>query len=315
MNAARIEAGEFIEFLHGVDDPLLRDPATYLRWLNGLGSLQVFWCSGGRSLGYLGLREGGRLLGVLKLLRVRVFFYERNVWRGVKERGEVREIFLKEWKTEHLSLLLTKAADLFSKHGLSVFGVSEWKPRTWSLLERCGLSPYARSVLIGWDTGKPIPKKGNPHVSIEPASRSNLRELRGIQRESWGFFIPPDFKHHKVFIAYLNGQAVGSIYLNRFTGNIDYGVHVAVRFQRRRIGVALLRFAQRYFREHGFKRMYVIRVLRALGKVNESDKIALSFYLSCGGRILREYRGFRVKRRRRRIRIPSLEEFISQFLG
>jgi len=312
VKVVRMGVEEFSEFLQGVDDPLIQDPETYLRWLDKLGSLPVFWCSGGVGLGYLGLKEGGRLLGALKLLRVRVFFYEGGAWRGVKERGEVREVFLSEWKPENLSLLLTKAADLFSGYGLSVFGVSEWKPEAWSLLERCGLSPYARSVLIGWETGKPIPKEGNPRVSIRPASRSSLGELRRIQRESWGFFIPPNPKYHRVFIAYLDGQAVGSIYLNPLTGNIDYGVHVAAKFQRRRIGAALLRFAQQYFKKHGFKQMYVIRVLRALGKVNEADRTALSFYLNCGGRILREYRGFRVKVRRRRLRIPPLKEFINQ---
>ena len=88
MKVVRIGVEEFSEFLRGVDDPLIRDPETYLRWLDKLGSLPVFWCSGGRVLGYLGLKEGGRLLGVLKLLRVKVFFYERGVWREVKERGE-----------------------------------------------------------------------------------------------------------------------------------------------------------------------------------------------------------------------------------
>ena len=60
---------------------------------------------------------------------------------------------------------------------------------------------------------------GNPDVEIKPASRSDLGKLR-----SWGFFIPPSFKHHLILIAYLRGEPVGSAYLNLHTGNIDFGV-------------------------------------------------------------------------------------------
>jgi len=44
--------------------------------------------------------------------------------------------------------------------------------------------------------------------------------------------------------------------------------------------------------------------------VSESDRIALSFYMGCEGRLLREYRGFRRKARLRRLDIPPIKEFI-----
>jgi len=56
--------------------------------------------------------------------------------------------------------------------------------------------------------------------------------------------------------------------------------------------------------------MYVVRVLRTLTKVNEADKIALRFYTACGGRILREYRGFKRKVRKRDLRLPPLSRFL-----
>ena len=98
--------------------------------------------------------------------------------------------------------------------------------------------------------------------------------------------------------------------MNKYTGNIDFGVHVRRRFQRRRIGTAILRSARSLFRRLGFRRMSVVRVLRALSKVNESDRIALSFYINCGGRVLREYRGFRRKIRPRKLEIPELSEYV-----
>ncbi len=48
-----------------------------------------------------------------------------------------------------------------------------------------------------------------------------------------------------------------------------------------------------------------------MSKVNESDRIALSFYINCGGRVLREYRGFRRKIRSRKLKIPNLSEYIA----
>jgi len=98
--------------------------------------------------------------------------------------------------------------------------------------------------------------------------------------------------------------------LNKYTGNIDFGVHVRREFQRRRTGAAILHSARSLFRKLGFKRMSVVRILRALSKVNESDRIALSFYINCGGRVLREYRGFRRKIRPRKLEIPELSKYV-----
>jgi len=80
-------------------------------------------------------------------------------------------------------------------------------------------------------------------------------------------------------------------------------------FQRRRVGTAILREALRLCRERGARRMLVTRVLRAITKINESDQVALRFYLDCGGEILREYRGFRRKKRPRPLQIPPLSGF------
>ena len=72
-----------------------------------------------------------------------------------------------------------------------------------------------------------------------------------------------------------------------------------------RVGAAILRSARKVFLDLGFRRMFVVRVLRALTKVNESDRIALSFYMGCGGKLLREYkyRGFRRKAKPRKLDI------------
>lgn len=146
-------------------------------------------------------------------------------------------------------------------------------------------------------------------MEIRFASPKMKKALRRIQGNSWGFFIPPDFERQDVLIAFLEGWPVGSAYLNHSTHHIDFGVHVVQGFQRKRMGTAILREALRLCQERGAKRMFVTRVLRAITKVNESDRVALGFYLGCGGEVLREYRGFRRKKRPRLLEIPPLSEF------
>ena len=311
MRATRIPAHIFEEFVKRFRDPLISDLGGYLRWMHRMSILKTFWCSDWKSLGYLGLMNSGKLIGALRALRMRVIFHGHGAWRGLRERGEIQDIFLLRWRIEYLREIFQRAEKIFSRHGLKDFGISEWKPDAWRVLEECGFSPYARSVLITWNLREEIPKSGNQEVVIKIGSRRDLRKLRRIQRESWGFFIRPSFKHHIILIAYLGEEAVGSAYLNKYTGNIDFGVHVRRRFQRRRIGAAILHSARNLFRKLGFRRMSVVRVLRALSKVNESDRIALSFYINCGGRVLREYRGFRRKIRSRKLKIPNLSEYIA----
>ena len=49
--------------------------------------LKTFWCSVWRSLGYLGLKSSGELIGALRLLRMKIAFHGHGAWRGLKERA------------------------------------------------------------------------------------------------------------------------------------------------------------------------------------------------------------------------------------
>ena len=278
--------------------------------MRAMSGLNVFWCGHGQGSGYVGLIESGEIIGVLRTLKRKISFYEKNVWKGLSWRGEAQDMFMDGWSVKGVEAMLRRAEKIFDKEGLTDYGVSEWKPDGWRTLEELGLSPYARSVLIGWSTEESIRKRANPEVEVKVAGKEELRALKKIQLESWGFYIPPKPKHHKILIAYLGEEAVGCAYLNKHSGNIDFGVHVRRKFQRKRVGASILHAAQRLFKEMGFKQMYVVRVLRTLTKVNEADKIALRFYTACGGRILREYRGFKRKVRKRDLRLPPLSRFL-----
>ena len=90
--------------------------------------LKAFWCSDWKGLGYLGLMDSGKLIGVLRASRMRVIFHGHGAWRGLRKRGEIQDIFFSRWRVEYLGEILQRAEKMFSKHGLRDFGISKWKP-------------------------------------------------------------------------------------------------------------------------------------------------------------------------------------------
>jgi len=305
MNIVEVTEPAFEAFLQAQGDPLFTTLTAYEAWHREMGILWTFWASGGGRLALLGVEEDGRVVAVARVLCVP--FYERKQWSGEGEnRGEVQDIALARSDERLLAALIEAAEDVFRAHGLTAFGVSAWVPQQWLLVERCGLSPYKRSVLLGWDLTRPLPKTGNPDVIVRPATPDQRPLLRRIQQSSWGFFIPPDFDRQEVLIAWLGERPVGSTYLNRVTGNLDFGVHVVRERWRQRVGTALLEAARRRCLAWGLRRMTVVRVLRALTRINRADRQAWCFYRACGGELLREVRGFRHKQRSRPLELAAL---------
>jgi len=302
---------DYEDFVKGMNDSLFESLEKYEEWKRALSILRAFWARRERRVALLGVEEEGEIIGVARLLVVP--FYERRKWGKSGElRGELQDIYVSPAHAEQVVRQLVEGAEeILSARGVSTLAVSTWFSHVWSGLDRVGMSPYARSVLFYWDTASEISLEGNPDVEIRLAGREDLSALRNIQRQSWGFFIPPNFSKQDVLLAFYRGEAVGSAYLNKYSGNIDFGVHVAKPYQRMRIGTAILRAALNYYREKGFKRMFVVRVLRSLSKVNIHDSVALKFYRACGGRIAREYRGYRWKKVKRRLKLVDLDEYFS----
>ncbi len=288
-------------------DPLFTTLADYEAWHREMALLRIFWASGGERLRLVGVHENGHLVAAARLLRVP--FYERKAW-GSKDdaRGEIQDLALLRPDPQVLAHLIRGAEKVFQESDLSTFGVSAWNPQHWPLLEEIGLKPYGRSIVLGWDVTRRLPKAGNPAVRVRTASPHQRALLRRIQRASWGFFIPPDFHRHEVLIAWLDEQPVGSAYLNRNTGNLDFGVHVVRAHWRQRIGTALLEAARQRCLSWGMPHMTVVRVLRALTRINPHDRRAWCFYKACGGRLLRDVRGFRRKTRPRALVVATLPD-------
>jgi GNAT superfamily N-acetyltransferase len=305
MKAVEISEATFENFLRARADPLFTTLPAYEAWRQEMGILRTSWASGEERLALLGVEEDGHLVAVARALRVP--FHERKRWGGQGEaRGEVQDIALARLDDTLLASLLRAAEELFQTHGLTAFGVSAWVPEQWPLLERLGLSPYKRSVLLGWEVAQPLPKAGNFNVVVRLGAPKERPLLRRIQAASWGFFIPPDFSRQEVLLAWLDERPVGSAYLNRATGNLDFGVHVVRELWQQRVGTALLEAARQQCLAWGLPRMTVVRVLRALTRINPTDRQAWCFYRACGGELLREVRGFRRKKRPRPLVVPEL---------
>jgi len=280
--------------------------AAYERWKRGLGILRIHWASPGKTVYFLGVAKGRDILAAARLSAVP--FYERRHWgKEGDRRGEVQDLILRTRDSAPLAKLLEEASIRLRALGIEALGVSAWDSTHWELLENVGLRPYARSVLLVWDTASSLAKSPNEKVRIEPWDLTmGTGILRRIQRSSWGFFIPPESSVQEVLVAWLAGEPVGSVYVNRITGNLDFGVHVVREHWRRRIGTALVEAARRLCLAQGKSRMSVVRVLRALGSFNPHDRRALCFYQATGARLKWEVRGFRYKKRATSISLPPL---------
>jgi len=275
--------------------------SDYESWKLEMGILKTFWCGEEELLGYLVARESGEILGFARALKVPVYFFEKRRWPGLAARGEIQDIVVSENKSFKVCwALLSSASQLFAEAGLEAYGVSVWRGKDIVMLAKLGLKPYARSVLMSWNTSHRVGKV-NENVSVEVASPSDIKVLRSIQKRSWGFFIRPNFEKELVLLAFLGKEPVGLAYLNKRTGNLDFGVHVVPEHRRKYVGSTIVTEALKLCRKLGFERMYVVRALR-LTKFSTADKVALQFYTSTRARVVRFYYGFREARKGRTAR-------------
>ncbi len=154
------------------------------------------------------------------------------------------------------------------------------------------------SLLYFWrPPGSPLSGAG---VAVEVAEEpGRVAELAGeacrVQRRSWGLCLPPRPGVHTVFIARIGGEPVGAAYYNRRSYNVDWGVHVARGFWRRRIGSRLLAEVLGYAARRGDPWVSVVRVLGSR-RPRPGDARAAAFYRANGP--LARLRVYRLARKR-----------------
>jgi len=137
----------------------------------------------------------------------------------------------------------------------------------------------ARSILYFWNTdGKTLsPNEDVKFRVLNTWDKDETEMFAEIQKNSWGFFIPPRSGDHVVIVGFLDDNPVSLAYLNIHNYNIDYGVHVIKKYWRRRIGTSTLKFILEMAKNRGVSRVSVVRVFRSI-KGTASDIRAVSFY-------------------------------------
>ncbi len=224
--------------------------ARFKDWFTGIAFTRVFWAKPLIEWNIVGVEDGA------KLFRLRVLYRRKVVDRYL--------VLCEDLTLDKSSLEIPSGVkELF----LIV--------RDEYLVGYDDFIVRRRSILFFWDAESNFlePNREVDYKVMEDFDEDVVEAARRIQRRSWGFFIPPDPERHTIILALLDDEAVASAYLNKFTMNIDFGVHVVRDLWRRRIGSGVLRKAWETVIDLGGKYMSVIRVLGRSG-----DKRAILFY-------------------------------------
>lgn len=226
----------------------------FAEWYAELCKLRIFWAKPVRSI-RLVCREGClSLIEVEWLVRSRV----QRAMLGVVEDG----------------CEAARAIELLRGYGdcVKVIMVPECKPVDLGVVD-------ARSILYFWSTGAATLEPNRDVVVrvYRELSVEVLEAARIVQKQSWGFFKPPRPRDHVVLVGYLKGAPVASAYLNSNNFNLDYGIHVARRYWRIRIGTRMLVEALKLAELEGADRVSVVRVFRRVRGAS-SDVRAVEFY-------------------------------------
>jgi GNAT superfamily N-acetyltransferase len=226
----------------------------FVKWYTELGKLKIFWAKPIENIGLLSEGDNLHLVGVKWIVK-----------------GGINEAILAI--TERVDEV-PKAIDSLKSYGSStkILMAPEETPINLSLIN-------ARSVLYFWNINARTlePNKDVKMKTFTEWSENDIETFRRIQKQSWGFFIPPRRGDHLVLTALLNDSPVGMAYLNIHNFNIDYGIHVIKPHWRRRIGTALLTKTLELAKSMGASKISVVRIFRSI-KGTYSDMRATKFY-------------------------------------
>lgn len=237
--------------------PLPMEVGEFLNWYRAAGPLKVFWLKPVERVEVV--ESSAELLA----LRVR--------WRIRRRKGRDAMI-IASWRLEDPYSLLGRL-------GVELGG--DW--RLILVLPEGAGRPQgvdAEGILYFWDLSrlKLLEPCWEVEVGVyEELGREVLEALKAVHKASWGFHVPPRLGDHVVLVAWAEDRPVGCAYLNRWNYNLDYGVHVAREYWRRRVGTRLLWEAARLAMRLGARRISVVRVFRRRGGAS-SDRRAVAFY-------------------------------------
>ncbi len=279
---------------HPALEARLRSLSRYEEWkthlARGVGS---FWTSQGERLAFFVAYHDGEPIGLVRVLRVPVYPWDRGDWGAGSSRGEIQDLLCRR-AGEDVGAELVKAAVAFLKErGVGKIGASCWRPEQCEVVKGLGFKPFRRNIFLGWRTDHDLHAESKLSYSVHYVRPGEEKLVQAVFTSTWGFPVTflPHMEIQQALIALDDGKPVGTVLMNDHSGSLDLGAQVVSSHRRKRIGSLLIREALGYYRKKGFEHMYVIRNLPVNG-LREEDEVALQFYSSTGAFLLREYVGF-----------------------
>jgi len=230
----------------------------FASWYRSAGHLKIFWVKPAREIRGIEAPSGTRLLEV-----------EWSSYRGC---GKCLIAISRDFSTAVSALRYALERASTAARAVAIV------PEDDNSIDRRLVD--AEGILYFWDTSRLEllePCRSVDVSAVDEWSGDLDAELSALQAASWGFYKPPIRGVHRVFLASLEGRPVGAAYLNLLNYNIDYGVHVARAYWRRRIGTRILWEIAKTAREMGSEYFSVVRVYRKIGGTS-SDRRAAAFY-------------------------------------
>ncbi len=279
---------------HPALEARLRNLSRYEEWKThlerGVGS---FWTSQGERQAFFVAYDDGEPFGLVRVLRVPIYPWDRGDWGTGNSRGEIQDLLCGK-AGEDVGSDLVKAAVAFLKEkGIEKIGASCWRPEQCEVVKGLGFKPFRRSILLGWRTDQNLQFEPKLRCSTHYVRSGEEKLVQEVFTSTWSFPVNflPRMEIQQALIALVDGKPVGTVLMNNHSGSLDLGVQVVSSHRRKHVGSLLIREALGYYTKKGFEHMYVIRNLPVNG-LREEDDVALQFYASTSAFPLREYVGF-----------------------
>ncbi len=255
-----------------------------------------FWSTEGERLALFVAYQDGEPVGLVRVLRVPIYPWDREDWGEGGFRGEIQDLLFPTTSKEAGDELAKAAVSFLKKRGTEKIGGSGWRPEQCEIFKGLGFKPFRRNILLGWRTDhgfKVDPKLSCDVHYVRPGEENLVQE---VFTSTWGFPVTflPHMEIQQPLVALVDGKAVGTVLMNKHSGSIDLGVQVVSSHRRKHVGSLLVREALSFYEKKGLEYMYLIRNLPVNG-LRVQDDVALQFYTATGAFPLREYVGFQLQ--------------------
>ncbi len=235
----------------------------------------------------------GKPVGLVRVLRVPIYPWDREDWGTDGFRGEIQDLLYEGTDAGYAVELVNAAVSFLKEKGIGKIGASCWRPDQCRVLGRLSFKPFRRNILLGWRTDKNLHVEPNFTCDIHYVMPGEEKLVQEVFTSTWGFPVTflPRMEIQQALVALSDRRPVGGLLMNNHSGSLDLGVQVISSQRRKNVGSLLVQEALGYYRKKGFEHMYLIRDVPVNG-LREEDEVALEFYASTGAFPLREYVGF-----------------------